>query len=548
MLVRGAPLVAVLVGLLGSPLGAWDWLWTHQLHSSEIIDAYGGAADAAGSYVVGGVQGEMLGTTAIGAADAYIRKFDHAGNVLWTRRFGTTADDVARGVSVDGYGAAFVGGITCGAFPGHVQAGICDIFVVKFDAAGSAVWVSQFGTPHFEVPYQYGAIAVDATGVYVAGKTLGTFPGEAFVGAPDAFLARLDPSSGAVGWIRQFAMPDVTNFDAGGVAVDETGIAIGAYGVRADGLDRSEVRKYAVNGDVLWAKVFDNSGLPCAFAVFNVASHAGNVYVVGQTNDSTLTTCTPAQHEQTFVVGILQKLDSHGDFVWRRRIKGGRPDQSVKPPHTAFTGAKVVHASDLGVIVGANIRDVDFAGFTRTRSRADKSGCGDPGSLENVIFADFDAYVRRYDHDGNVIWTHQFGSGLYDLVSGLGAYRGAVYAAGTTRCVLAEDVGKAAGSVVDGFFVKLALDPQSSAGRIQLIVGRIETLSDAERVTSDEFRALTAHLETSIDALDRSQTASARNALHAFVELVDSLKATGRLSAADADPLRTAASVVGNEL
>lgn len=179
--------------------------------------------------------------------------------------------------------------------------------------------------------------------------------------------------------------------------------------------------------------------------------------------------------------------------------------------------------------------------------RRDYSECSDQG-IDNAIWTAFDGYVRRYDLDGYVIWTRQFGSGLYDIVSGLGSDGDSVYAAGMTRCVIEDDVEAENGSLVDGFVVKLAIDPSSHSGRVQLIVGQVETLSDAGRITSGAFDTLVSHLESAIAALDSSQPAVAKRALRAFIGLVDNYAANGRLTASEADALIVAATAIDAEL
>src|SRR5262245_29937843 len=182
-----------LAGLLAAnttPIGAWDWLWAHQFDSSGFLSAYGGATDGSGVYVTGSVFGDLPGATSLGGVDAYVRKLDHAGNVMWTERLGTSSYDASQGVAVDADGV-YITGTTCGAFAGHAPLGGCDAFVLKLRSDGGVVWVTQFGTPGFDTPYQYGAIAVHTSGIYVAGKTTGTFPGGTQAGGPNTFLARV---------------------------------------------------------------------------------------------------------------------------------------------------------------------------------------------------------------------------------------------------------------------------------------------------------------------------------------------------------------------
>src|SRR2546428_12355991 len=62
------------------------------------------ALGSGGLCVAGGTNGAFPGQTASGppgTSDAYIRAYGTSGAVLWTRQFGTTADDEALSVTAD---------------------------------------------------------------------------------------------------------------------------------------------------------------------------------------------------------------------------------------------------------------------------------------------------------------------------------------------------------------------------------------------------------------------------------------------------------------
>ena len=110
-----------------------------------------------------------------------------SGQVDWVREVGTSGQDWGQGISVDTTGA-YVAGDTEGTLPGQTSAGARDTFVAKYDASGNRVWVRQFGT---DTNDGGDAVSADSTGVYVAGSTLGAFPGQTNAGSVDAFVARL---------------------------------------------------------------------------------------------------------------------------------------------------------------------------------------------------------------------------------------------------------------------------------------------------------------------------------------------------------------------
>ncbi len=112
-----------------------------------------------------------------------------AQEIDWTRQFGgsSIAQDQAWGISVDASGI-YVFGETWGTLPGQTSAGSVDAFVRKYDADGTEVWTRQFGSSSGDQPF---GISVDASGIYVAGLTAGTLPGQTSAGSADAFVVKL---------------------------------------------------------------------------------------------------------------------------------------------------------------------------------------------------------------------------------------------------------------------------------------------------------------------------------------------------------------------
>ena len=104
----------------------------------------------------------------------------------WIRQSGTSSDETASSLSTDGN--VYVAGNTQGTLPGQTSAGDLDAFVRKYGADGNVVWTRQFGTSGPDVGW---GVSVDASGVYVAGQTGGTFAGQTSAGGDDIFVAKL---------------------------------------------------------------------------------------------------------------------------------------------------------------------------------------------------------------------------------------------------------------------------------------------------------------------------------------------------------------------
>src|SRR5262249_25446536 len=145
----------------------------------------GVAAAPDGVYVAGTPYGSLEGASA-GGSDAFVRKYDPDGFVLWTDQFGSAGSDAAQGVAV-GSDGVYVAGSLRGALEGTSSAGNFDAFVRKYDPDGNALWTRRFGTPDEDVAR---GVAAAADGVYVAGSTYGSLRGATSAGSFDAFVRK----------------------------------------------------------------------------------------------------------------------------------------------------------------------------------------------------------------------------------------------------------------------------------------------------------------------------------------------------------------------
>jgi hypothetical protein len=144
-------------------------------------------------FVTGTTSGALSGQTA-GGLDVFVAKYNAAGTLLWIRQFDSSGgvSDVGHSVAVDVAGNALVAGYTGGAFAGEISLGAAvDAFVRKYDADGGIVWTRPFGSASDDYAT---SVAVNATGaIAVAGYTRGALPGQVSVGVDDAFVATLPP-------------------------------------------------------------------------------------------------------------------------------------------------------------------------------------------------------------------------------------------------------------------------------------------------------------------------------------------------------------------
>jgi hypothetical protein len=99
----------------------------------------------------------------MGRLDVFVRKYDAAGNVQWTRQFGSAESDLSYGISADRFGDVYVSGYT----QGTLGTGNNNAFVTKYNASGVLQWIRTLGASGS------GSQGVSADGlgnVYTAGE------------------------------------------------------------------------------------------------------------------------------------------------------------------------------------------------------------------------------------------------------------------------------------------------------------------------------------------------------------------------------------------
>jgi len=368
-----------------------DPVWTRQFGTAAADEASGVAVGAGGILVAGQTGGTFPGETSAGNLDGFVRRWDAAGNEVWTRQFGTLSpsavEDAAFGVATDDAGGTYLAGWTNGALAGQTSAGSFDAFVKKYDAAGGEVWARQFGAAG---PDRAEAVAVDgAGGVYVTGSTAPVS------GRSDVFVRKYDAATGDELWARQFgtAQDDVAHGiaadAAGGVFV--TGETVGAFpGHTNDGSRDVYLRRYDAAGNDAWTQQVESADTRLAFGV--AADGAGGAYVAGRTDvvDET------DPDRPAVSTGVLWRFGAAGDVVWERQ-------GPVLVPQHSDGGVAV--DGDGGVYVTGTVPDPD---------------------------RDWEVYLRKHDAAGNVLWTRQFGTDVEDEVFGIAAGGGGVHVVGET--------------------------------------------------------------------------------------------------------------------
>lgn len=428
-------------------------LWTQQFGTVETDGATGVSADGLGNvYVTGRTRGSLGGINA-GANDVYLGKYDASGSLLWMRQFGTDLRDSVSSASADGLGNVYLSGGTWGSFAGS-DAGEGGAFLTKYDAAGTLLWIEEFGREVQAISAN--DVSADGLGnVYVTGFTKGTL-GETNAGDFDSFLGKYD-ASGELVWMQQWGSPAIDA--AWGVSADGLGsVYVGGYtygNLGGTGEGFAYLTKYDAAGTHLWTQQFEKGvgGV--------LADNLGNVYVSGAEESGPNTFGSRD--------AILGKFDATGTLLWMQQWDGGGDEYAVD-----------VSADGLG--------NVYLSGGTGPN-------WGEAGTS--------DAFITTFDaSSGALLWTHQWGTTEDDGASGVSADGlGNVYVQGSTDGSL---FGTSAGGS-DIFLMKFSETSEPTGDfdeNGQLDAADIDLLSTAVRdATYDP--AFDLNLDTLVDQEDR---------------------------------------------
>ncbi|MBX2979448.1 MAG: SBBP repeat-containing protein [Flavobacteriales bacterium] len=310
-----------------------------------------------------------------------------------------------------------------------VSAGGYDVFITKLDAAGDLVWAKKMGgTANSDQGY---AIALDADeNIYVAGVFGGTAdfdPGPGVfnmtstgAGTTDVFVSKLGPDGGFL-WARQFAgqgflrAPDLAIDPWGNVLVNghfqgtaDFDPGPGTFNLTSGGVNDAFVVKLDPTGGLLWAKQFTGESSVIAESI--TTDSQGNVYSGGHFLNDTDFDPGPDNYTLTATVKsrdmFICKLDASGNFVWARHFAS---------PSDMYTGS--IACDDSGALL--------------VSGRFTISAVLDPGIGSFVLTSAGmnDAFVCKMSDAGDILWGRSIGGPGQERAHGL-----ALDAAGNVYC------------------------------------------------------------------------------------------------------------------
>ncbi len=295
--------------------------------------------------------------TTSGIFDAFIARYDTAGNYIWSKQCGEISNDEwANGVGSDQWGNAyftgsFSGSTTFGSPTSTLSAiGAADMFLAKFSLAGNTVWVKQAGGSFASGASSYGDIATDKNGnSFITGGFGGTVAwgtNTLTSSVVDAYVTRYD-SSGNCLWVRKGGGSAA---DGGnGICMDKqkncyitgpfrTTAAFGTNLVASLGGADIFIAKYDSTGTNLWVIGGGDGGNDYGNGVS--CDSLGNVYATGQFNTAVkfgTVTVNGAGSNDVYVA----KFFPNGTLDWLFASGGINSDRGVKLSHDFYNNCYV---------------------------------------------------------------------------------------------------------------------------------------------------------------------------------------------------------------
>ncbi len=320
-------------------------------------------------YAAGRTSGSLDGTNQ-GEFDAFVRRYDREGALVWGRQFGTSENDDAESVAADSSANVYVVGTTNGSLAG--SRGREDAFIRKYNKSGSVLWTRQFGSS--EADFGIG-VATDSSGnAYVLGSTYSNL-------APtnsgtDGFLRKYDPG-GTVVWTRRFAIGNGTEPE--GVAIDGGGaVYVGGETVAPNG--KGFIRKFTNSGRTVWTRIIDSGA---SVYVYDIAAKGSYIYITGF-SDGTLAAAKPGGS------AFIAPYNTGGMNLWTRQFGSGVND----------------YAYGVGI-------DSDGNAYVTGQTSRRTPGMG---AIDDDIFS------RKYTSSGSVGWIKLFGSSASDSASDIATF------------------------------------------------------------------------------------------------------------------------------
>jgi len=335
--------------------------------------------------------------------DIFLAMYNPDGNVIWAKSAGGSNDDICFGVSSDPSGNIYLTGKFNSSdltFGGTVLSNISgyDIFTVKYNSLGNAVWAKSSGGNSSDCGYK---INVDfQKGVYVTGIftsnsiTFGSTTLTNTTSYQKIFFVKYD-SLGNVLWAKGYGG---SSYDRGNcVSFDNheniylvgtfssPSLTFGSYVLSNNGDRDIFIAKYNSSGNVIWAKNFGGAGNDNGYWVsFDTI---GNIFITGAFGSSVMQFDSINLNNSGAEDIFVTKTDSSGSVFWAKGIGGSIIDFS--------NGISTDKYGNCYITGGFYSQSISFGSTTFSNVDIYGNTC--------------EMFVAKFDINGNSLWAKKCG-------------------------------------------------------------------------------------------------------------------------------------------
>ncbi|WP_244935777.1 SBBP repeat-containing protein [Leptospira bouyouniensis] len=411
--------------ILKCMLSGWDCIefpqnnqgikqWSKIIGQSGTYQSYGNstAVDRKGNvYLIGTTSGSVYGQNKISPSsmnDILLTKFAQDGQLIWAKQMGSIAvsSTYAELAHIDSSGNLYVVGSANSPFNelGSIGAGA---ILIKLSGSGNLLWTRMIPTASETLG---AGVTSDYFGnVYITGNTEEQLlNGQTATGGRNTFVLKYN-SLGDLVWTKLFDNTGISSYGQN-IQYEATTQSILVAGQISGGtsffgktppgnLTDSYIVSLDLNGNFKWAQVLGGITISTQIRTMSV-DQKGSIYVSGDTNGN-----LDGIVKDGSTVQFLTKLNVFGEKIWTRLLGGGG---------SSLTYAYGVYSDNSGNVY-------TFGGTNGNLIGIPKIGTND-------------AHLTKYDSNGNLIWIRLSGNNGIELSGrGISADRfGTLYVSGFT--------------------------------------------------------------------------------------------------------------------
>lgn len=261
-------------------------------------------------------------------------------------------------------------------------------FIFKIDENGNTLWLKNL-EQHFQSFYTISSAVLDDAGnIWIAADNFG-----------NSTIYKLDTEANLITSIEQINVRGI-----GDISIDNTGCiwvtgaATGFISQSFNGLDtippfsyNEYVVKYSSSGEALWIVFIED----VTFQRFRIVTdETGSAYLAGNLFISTWFGNIQANAPAWVYSYFLTKVDPDGNFIWLYQTPSGSP-----PGDAGVEGSNFLYCDQNGYVY--------LTGFMRNNLNYGN------GIVLNT-YGSYDAFVLKYNSDGELKWALNGGSAAYD--------------------------------------------------------------------------------------------------------------------------------------